>query len=189
MGTVHCGHRVLFTRKFSSLAMGLGAPQMILKSKCNAHLASYDIWDLIFTLGLIFIMPLSCAFLDKERTRPHYFILTGKADDLSLHRKFGCSYFTLACLLDFPKSADGDVLSPWFPNPTELVNLVRRFSGSIMSENIAGNADCFLSSTINLAAVLVRHGQYEAAQVSFLLVPLKFIKRLLFDVVLPFYLQ
>uniref|UniRef100_A0A0E0G120 Uncharacterized protein n=1 Tax=Oryza nivara TaxID=4536 RepID=A0A0E0G120_ORYNI len=88
----------------------------------------------------------------------------GKADDLSLHRKFGCSYFTLACLLDFPKSADGDVLSPWFPNPTELVNLVRRFSGSIMSENIAGNADCFLSSTINLAAVLVRHGQYEAAQ-------------------------
>uniref|UniRef100_A0A0E0CFG1 Uncharacterized protein n=1 Tax=Oryza meridionalis TaxID=40149 RepID=A0A0E0CFG1_9ORYZ len=88
----------------------------------------------------------------------------GKADDLSLHRKFGCSYFTLACLLDFPKSADGDVLSPWFPNPTELVNLVRRFSGSIMSENIAGNADCFLSSTINLAAVLVRHGQYQAAQ-------------------------
>uniref|UniRef100_A0A0D9YM82 Uncharacterized protein n=1 Tax=Oryza glumipatula TaxID=40148 RepID=A0A0D9YM82_9ORYZ len=88
----------------------------------------------------------------------------GKADDLSLHRKFGCSYFTLACLLDFPKSADGDVLSPWFPNPTELVNLVRRFSGSIMSENSAGNADCFLSSTINLAAVLVRHGQYEAAQ-------------------------
>uniref|UniRef100_A0A0D3F0K1 Uncharacterized protein n=1 Tax=Oryza barthii TaxID=65489 RepID=A0A0D3F0K1_9ORYZ len=88
----------------------------------------------------------------------------GKADDLSLHRKFGCSYFTLACLLDFQKSADGDVLSPWFPNPTELVNLVRRFSGSIMSENSAGNVDCFLSSTINLAAVLVRHGQYEAAQ-------------------------
>uniref|UniRef100_A0A0E0JVF3 Uncharacterized protein n=1 Tax=Oryza punctata TaxID=4537 RepID=A0A0E0JVF3_ORYPU len=88
----------------------------------------------------------------------------GKADDLSLHRKFGCSYFTLACLLDFPKSADGDVLSPWFPNPTELVNLVRRFSGSIMSGNSAENADSFSSSTINLAAVLVRHGQYEAAQ-------------------------
>ncbi|XP_015689514.1 nuclear pore complex protein NUP160 [Oryza brachyantha] len=88
----------------------------------------------------------------------------GKADDLSLHRKFGCSDFTLACLLDFPKSADGNVLSPWFPNPTELVNLVRRFSCSIMSGNSAGNVDSFLSSTINLAAVLVRHGQYEAAQ-------------------------
>uniref|UniRef100_A0A0D9VC52 Uncharacterized protein n=1 Tax=Leersia perrieri TaxID=77586 RepID=A0A0D9VC52_9ORYZ len=88
----------------------------------------------------------------------------GKADDLSLHRKFGRSDFTLACLLDFPKSADGDVLSPWFPNPSELVNLVRRFTGSIMSGNSAENVDSFLSSTINLAAVLVRHGQYEAAQ-------------------------
>ncbi|KAL5211508.1 hypothetical protein ABZP36_022355 [Zizania latifolia] len=85
----------------------------------------------------------------------------GKADDLSLHRKLGCSDFTLACLLDFPKSAVGDVLSPWFPSPTELVNLVRMFCSSIMCGNSAGNVD---SSTINLAAVLIRHGQYEASQ-------------------------
>ncbi|KAG8069730.1 hypothetical protein GUJ93_ZPchr0006g40621 [Zizania palustris] len=88
----------------------------------------------------------------------------GKADDLSLHRKLGCSDFTLACLLDFPKSAVGDVLSPWFPSPTELVNLVRRFCSSIMCGNSAGNVDSFLSSTVNLAAVLIRHGQYEASQ-------------------------
>ncbi|WVZ77924.1 hypothetical protein U9M48_025718 [Paspalum notatum var. saurae] len=32
------------------------------------------------------------------------FLQLGKADELSLQRKLGCSDFTLACLLDFPKS-------------------------------------------------------------------------------------
>lgn len=88
----------------------------------------------------------------------------GIADELSLHRKLGSSDFTLACLLDFPKSAEGDDLSPCFPSPTEVINLVRRFSSSIMCRNSVGRVDSFLGSTINLAAVFIRHGQYEAAQ-------------------------
>ncbi|EMS53650.1 hypothetical protein TRIUR3_25313 [Triticum urartu] len=88
----------------------------------------------------------------------------GIADERSLHRKLGSSDFTLACLLDFPKSAEGDDLSPCFPSPTEVINLVRRFSSSIMCRNSVDCVDSFLGSTINLAAVFIRHGQYEAAQ-------------------------
>uniref|UniRef100_N1QPW6 Nuclear pore complex protein NUP160 domain-containing protein n=1 Tax=Aegilops tauschii TaxID=37682 RepID=N1QPW6_AEGTA len=93
-----------------------------------------------------------------------YLVGVGIADELSLHRKLGSSDFTLACLLDFPKSAEGDDLSPCFPSPTEVINLVRRFSSSIMCRNSVDRVDSFLGSTINLAAVLIRHGQYEAAQ-------------------------
>ena len=92
-----------------------------------------------------------------------------------MHRKLGSSDFTLACLLDFPKSAEGDDLSPCFPSPTEVIDLVRRFSSSIMSRNNFDHVDSFLGSTINLVAVFVRHGQYEAAQVPFQFVLLKFI--------------
>ncbi|KAI4964275.1 hypothetical protein ZWY2020_006756 [Hordeum vulgare] len=88
----------------------------------------------------------------------------GIADELSLHRKLGSSDFTLACLLDFPKSAEGDDLSPCFPSPAKVINLVRRFSSSIMCRNSADHVDSFLGSTINLSAVFIRHGQYEAAQ-------------------------
>ncbi|XP_062224093.1 nuclear pore complex protein NUP160-like isoform X2 [Phragmites australis] len=88
----------------------------------------------------------------------------GKADELSLHRKLGCSDFTLACLLDFPKSPEGDVLSTCFPSPAEVINLVRRFSHSIMCGSNVERVQTFSGSTINLSAVLVRHGQYEAAQ-------------------------
>lgn len=97
----------------------------------------------------------------------------GIADELSLHRKLGSSDFTLACLLDFPKSAEGDALSPCFPTPAEVINLVRRFSSSIMCrsnvEHVDGFLDTswvhsFLGSTINLAALFVRHGQYGAAE-------------------------
>uniref|UniRef100_A0A0A9CSN5 Uncharacterized protein n=1 Tax=Arundo donax TaxID=35708 RepID=A0A0A9CSN5_ARUDO len=88
----------------------------------------------------------------------------GKEDELSLHRKLGCSDFTLACLLDFPKSPEGDVLSPCFPSPAEIINLVRRFSSSIMSGSNVEYVHTFLGSTLNLSAVFIRNGQYEAAQ-------------------------
>jgi nuclear pore complex protein Nup160 len=94
--------------------------------------------------------------------------LTGKVHELSLHRKLGRSDFTLACLLDFPISPRGGVMSHCFPSPVEVINLVRSFTSLIMG---GGNFDCmqtFLGSTINLSAVLIRHGQYEAAQVQYL---------------------
>ncbi|KAL6629816.1 hypothetical protein ACP70R_029581 [Stipagrostis hirtigluma subsp. patula] len=87
-----------------------------------------------------------------------------KADELSLHRKLGCSDFTLACLLDFPKSPEGDVLSSCFPSPAKVIDLVRRFISLIMCESDVEYVPTFLDSTINLSAVLIRHGQYEAAQ-------------------------
>jgi nuclear pore complex protein Nup160 len=101
-------------------------------------------------------------------------IFTGIADEVSLHRKLGSSDFTLACLLDFPKSAEGDHLSACFPSTAEVIDLVRQFISSIMRRNNFDHANSFLGSTINLAAVFVRHGQYEAAQVPFLFTP-KFI--------------
>lgn len=91
------------------------------------------------------------------------FLQLGKAE-LPLHRKLGCSDFTLACLLDFPKSPEGGVMSPCFPSPAKLINLVRRFSSLIMSGRNFEHVQTFLGSTINLSAVLLRHGQYEAAQ-------------------------
>ncbi|KAL6888651.1 hypothetical protein ACP4OV_009677 [Aristida adscensionis] len=90
--------------------------------------------------------------------------VSGKADELSLHRKLGCSDFTLACLLDFPKSPEGDLLSSCFPSPVKLINLVRRFSSLIMCRSVVEYVPTFLGSTINLLAVLIHHGQYEGAQ-------------------------
>jgi len=93
------------------------------------------------------------------------FLLTGKVDELSLHRKLGCSDFTLACLLDFPKCPEGDVMSPCFPNPAEVINLVRTFSSMILCGRNFEGVQTFLGSTINLSAILICNGQYEAAQV------------------------
>lgn len=76
------------------------------------------------------------------------FLQLGIADEISLHRKLGSSDFTLACLLDFPKSAEWDVLSTYFPSPTEVINLVRRFSSSIMCRSDVEHV--FLGSAINL---------------------------------------
>ncbi|KAK3155994.1 hypothetical protein QOZ80_2AG0101430 [Eleusine coracana subsp. coracana] len=87
----------------------------------------------------------------------------GKADDLCLHRKLGCSDFTLACLLDFPNSPEGDVLLTCFPSPVEIINLVRRFSCLIMCGSSCEYVQPFFGSTIDLSAILIRHGQHEAA--------------------------
>ncbi|CAM0946979.1 unnamed protein product [Alopecurus aequalis] len=92
------------------------------------------------------------------------YLQLGIADEVSLHRKLGSSDFTLACLLDFPKFAEGNDLSSCFPSPTEVIDLVRRFSSSIMCRNNFDHVDSFLGSTINLVAIFIRHGQYEAAQ-------------------------
>jgi hypothetical protein len=73
----------------------------------------------------------------------------------------------IGLLLDFPKSAEGGHLSACFPSPAEVIDLVRRFSSSIVCSNNFDHVDSFLGSTINLAAVFIRHGQYEAAQVPF----------------------
>jgi nuclear pore complex protein Nup160 len=94
-------------------------------------------------------------------------IFTGKADDLSLHRKLGCSDFTLACLLEFPKSPEGDVQLTRFPSPVEIINLVRRFSCLILCGSNCEYVQPFFGSTIDLSAILIRHGQHEAALVLF----------------------
>jgi nuclear pore complex protein Nup160 len=85
----------------------------------------------------------------------------------------------LACLLDFPKSPEGDVMSPCFPSPAEVINLVRRFSSLIMCGRNFECGQTFLGYTINLSAVLIRHGQYEAAKVLYFIFGLKFIRNIL----------
>ncbi|TVU33474.1 hypothetical protein EJB05_25294, partial [Eragrostis curvula] len=83
----------------------------------------------------------------------------GKGDELSLHKKLGCSDFTLACLLDFAEFPERDVL----PSPVEIISLVRRFSCSIMCGSNCEYVQPLFGSIINLSAILVRHGQHEPA--------------------------
>ena len=109
-------------------------------------------------------LKLVCACCSKK-TVYCYLSFTGKVDELSLHRKLGCPDFTLACLLDFPKCPEGDVMSPCFPSPAEVINLVRMFSSLILCGRNSEGVQTFLGSTINLSAILIRNGQYEAAQV------------------------
>jgi len=71
-------------------------------------------------------------------------------------------------------------MSPCFPSPAEVINLVRRFSSLIMCGRNFECVQTFSGYTINLSAVLIRHGQYEAAQVLYFVFGLKFIRNIHF---------
>ncbi|XP_066329314.1 nuclear pore complex protein NUP160-like isoform X1 [Miscanthus floridulus] len=153
---------------FLSYLVGVGGQVSLLQSdvarmKLKLFPMIRDILGQWIVLHFVGISPTSPPTIDDFSYQLSSLQL-GKADELSLHRKLGCSDFTLACLLDFPKSPEGDVMSPCFPSPAEVINLVRRFSSLIMCGRNFECVQTFSGYTINLSAVLIRHGQYEAAQ-------------------------
>ncbi|XP_062218182.1 nuclear pore complex protein NUP160-like isoform X2 [Phragmites australis] len=153
---------------FLSYLVGVGGQVSLLQSdvariKLKLFPMIQDILGQWIVLHFVGITPTSPSTI-RDFSYQLSSLQLGKADELPLHRKLGCSDFTLACLLDFPKSPGGDVLSPCFPSPAEIINLVRMFSSSIMSGSNVEYVQTFLGSTLNLSAVLVRNGQYEAAQ-------------------------
>ncbi|XP_020089864.1 nuclear pore complex protein NUP160 isoform X3 [Ananas comosus] len=88
------------------------------------------------------------------------------ADKLSLNKKLGSVDFTLACLLDLPTSSEGqDILcSSFLLNPIHLIDLVRKFSSSILWGKSGEQSPVFSSPMTDLASVLLQDGQYEAAK-------------------------
>lgn len=95
-------------------------------------------------------------------------MITGNnADKLSLNKKLGSVDFTLACLLDLPTSSEGqDILcSSFLLNPIHLIDLVRKFSSSILWGKSGEQSPVFSSPMTDLASVLLQDGQYEAAKV------------------------
>ncbi|XP_047080549.1 nuclear pore complex protein NUP160 [Lolium rigidum] len=153
---------------FLSYLVGVGGQVSLLQSdvsriKLKLFPMIQDILGQWIVLHFVGISPTTPPAMEDFSYQLSYLQL-GIADEVSLHRKLGSSDFTLACLLDFPKSAEGDHLSACFPSTAEVIDLVRQFISSIMRRNNFDHANSFLGSTINLAAVFVRHGQYEAAQ-------------------------
>lgn len=91
-----------------------------------------------------------------------------KTDKRSLHGKLGSSDFTLACLLDFPCSSEGEdfLCSKSFPNPSKLIHFVQKFSSLVVWGKTGEELPFTSKPALELASLLLRHGQYEAAEVT-----------------------
>ncbi|XP_078175498.1 SUPPRESSOR OF AUXIN RESISTANCE1 [Carex rostrata] len=88
------------------------------------------------------------------------------ADKFSLRKKLGSLYFTQACMLDFPCLDGGqNYLCSSFLNLTDLIDLSRKFISSILwGKDLEGALSIFSGPIAYLTPILVRHGQYEAAE-------------------------
>lgn len=80
--------------------------------------------------------------------------------------KLGSADFTLACLLEFPNSLEGlDVLdSISLPDLSKLNQLVHNFCSSFSSSFTVTEHNTS-NLILELASLLLRHGQYVAAEV------------------------
>ncbi|KAJ6835656.1 nuclear pore complex protein NUP160 [Iris pallida] len=89
-----------------------------------------------------------------------------KGDKRSLVERLGSSDFTLACLLGLPRSDEGHngFCSIYFPKPREFIFSVRKFCSLIVWGEHMEESPTYSTTMIEIASLLLRHGQFEAAE-------------------------
>ncbi|KAK1303809.1 hypothetical protein QJS10_CPB11g01906 [Acorus calamus] len=92
--------------------------------------------------------------------------IDNKNGKLSLEKKLGTYGFSLACMLNFPKSPDdvGLLASSLLPPPSKFISLLRSFISWIIWGGTVENSSVSISPTIELASTLLNHGQYKSAE-------------------------
>ncbi|KAK1326210.1 hypothetical protein QJS10_CPA01g00465 [Acorus calamus] len=92
--------------------------------------------------------------------------IDNKNGKLSLEKKLGTYGFSLACMLDFPKSPDdvGLLASSLLPPPSKFISSLRSFISWIIWGGTVENSVVSTSPTIELASTLLNHGQYKSAE-------------------------
>ncbi|WOL19781.1 hypothetical protein Cni_G28583 [Canna indica] len=124
-------------------------------------------WLIIHFLGTT---PTTRPTLEDFSSRLSLLHLGNKAGGNSWDAKLGSSDFTLACLFDFPFPDSFEGRSTCLPNPSKLNHFVLKFCSSIAW----GLSDAEFNSspipTIELASLLLHHGQYEAAENLFVII-------------------
>ena len=85
----------------------------------------------------------------------------------SWNGKLGASDFPLAGLLDIPVSSDGQEFpcSKMFAGPTKYIACIWKFIGWIVRGETCEGSLLSTGPTIAVTSLLIRHGQYEAAEV------------------------
>ncbi|GER54989.1 suppressor of auxin resistance [Striga asiatica] len=99
--------------------------------------------------------------------------IDSNADNRLWSERLGKSDFSLAfiLLLSMQSSSDMENLSlSRLPNPSSLINLSREFTSWIIWGRSGEESSVFFSNSIDLAIVLLRHGQYNAAEYLLMLV-------------------
>ncbi|KAK1370532.1 nuclear pore complex protein NUP160 [Heracleum sosnowskyi] len=88
--------------------------------------------------------------------------IDSKVEKRSWNEKLGKCDFPLAfiLLLNFHGSAEGSSL----PDPSNIISLVRDFTSWIIWGSTEEESSAFFSHSIELALVLLRHGQFDAVQ-------------------------
>ncbi|KAG0475193.1 hypothetical protein HPP92_014879 [Vanilla planifolia] len=111
------------------------------------------------------------SVMDDFTTRLSLLHIGSKADERSWHGKLGSPGFTLAFLLDFPFLSEGDHnLLKSFPSSGKIIQSVFKFS-SLLVWGVASEVPPITTIRANeLASLLLRHGQYEAAEHLFLII-------------------
>lgn len=126
-------------------------------------------WLILHFFGTTPTIP---STMDDFSSRLSSLHIGNNTDKRSLDGKLGSSDFTLACLLDFPSSSDGQdfLCSTLFPNPNKFIHSVRMLSSLIIWGRTGEESPLSSRPTIELASLLLRHGQYEAAENLFLII-------------------
>lgn len=83
--------------------------------------------------------------------------------------KLGKCDFSLAFILLLSMQSSsrelGNLSVGRLPNPSSLISLAREFAGWIIWGRSGEESSVFFSNSIDLAVVLIRHGQYNATEV------------------------
>ncbi|KAJ0985190.1 hypothetical protein J5N97_003546 [Dioscorea zingiberensis] len=105
-------------------------------------------------IGEDFSSRLSSLHIDSKPGKPSW-------DD-----KLGASDFPLACLLDIPVSSDGQgfLYMNKFPDPNQYIDCIWKLVSWIVRGETGEGSLLSTSPSIALASLLLRHGQYEAAE-------------------------
>ncbi|XP_008801415.2 nuclear pore complex protein NUP160 [Phoenix dactylifera] len=123
-------------------------------------------------LHFMTITPTTPPTVEDFSSRLSSLNIGNKTDKRSLDGKLGSSDFTLACLLDFPCFSEGEdfLYSKSFPNPSKLIHLVQKFSSLVVWGKTGEEFPFSSKPTLELASLLLCHGQYEAAENLFLII-------------------
>ncbi|KAL0919897.1 hypothetical protein M5K25_012023 [Dendrobium thyrsiflorum] len=119
-------------------------------------------WLLLHFMGTT---PTSPTVVDDFSSRLSSLHIGSKAVKRPSDGKLGLSGYTLAFLVDFPSFSEGDAkFLKSFLSSDQLFRSVWKFS-SLIVYGVTGNESSITSTPmIELASLLVRHGQYEAAE-------------------------
>ncbi|XXG76396.1 hypothetical protein AAC387_Pa08g0756 [Persea americana] len=128
-------------------------------------------WLIVHLMGTT---PSESLLLEDFSSRLSSLHIDNKTDKKSWDAKLGTFDFTLTCILSLNCHGSfedqGHFSSSSFPNPSSFISSVRNLSSLIVWGGTGEESPNFFFHTIELATILLKHGQYEAVEILLIII-------------------